>query len=259
MWFYTKIYFGGIQMKKFLSIALAVVMVLSVSVCAFADDLPSETTMFWSNGNWNDYTLDEITMPELIEALQTEGACLCVTRDTETHISFADGGYEKFNILDSWWSGVDVTTGYQWVVLGTAGHTDADEPGAGIIDCVYDDGVTVMWDGATVAQALIDGGFNSEGGVTMIINSSDDGAYKVSSVSVVISEYATSASSAEEETTEETSEETTEEAEDTSDATEETTETTESTSTASSPDTGVALALVPMAIAGIAVVSSKRR
>ncbi|MCD7772379.1 MAG: hypothetical protein LUH23_09910 [Oscillospiraceae bacterium] len=250
-------------MKKFLSIALAVVMVLSVSVCAFADDaLVSETTMFWSNGNWNDYTLDEITMPELIEALQTEGACLCVTRDTETHISFADGGYEKFNILDSWWSGTVESTGYQWVVLGTAGHTDADEPDSGIIDCVYDDGVTVMWDGATVAQALIDGGFNSEGGVTMIINSSDDGAYKVSSVSVVISEYATSTSSAEEETTEETSEETTEEAEDASDATEETTETTESSSSSSSsssPDTGVALALVPMAIAGIAVVSSKRR
>ena len=246
-------------MKKFVSIAIALVMVLSLTVCAFADDLPSEDTMFWSNGNWNDYTLDEITMPELLEALQLEGACLSVTRDTETHIVYDDGAWEKFMILDSWWQGVDVTTGNQWVCLGTGGTTSEDEPDSGIIDCVYDDGVTILWDGATVAQALIDGGFNSEGNVYMIINSSDDGAYKVTNVSVVISEYATSTSSAEEETTEETSEETTEEAEDTSDATEETAETTESSSTASSPDTGVALALVPMAIAGIAVVSSKRR
>ncbi len=243
-------------MKKFVSIAVALVMVLSLTICAVADDaLLSEDTVFWSNGNWNPYTLDTITMPELIEALQTEGACLSVTRDTETHIVFDDGTWEKFCILDSWWQGVDVTTGNQWVTLGTGGSTSEDEPGTGIIDCVYDDGVTILWDGATVAQALIDGGFNSEGNVYMIINSSNDGAYKVSNVSVVISEYATSASSAEEETEE--TEETTEEAE----AAEETSEAAESTetSTASSPDTGVALALVPMAIAGIAVVSSKRR
>ena len=246
-------------MKKFVSIALAIVMVLSVSVCAFADDaLVSEDTVFWSNGNWNDYTLDSITMPALLEALQTEGACLVVTRDTETHLVYDDGVWEKFMILDSWWSGVDATTGNQWVCLGTGGTTSADEPDSGIIDCVYDDGVTIMWDGATVAQALIDGGFNSEGNAYMIINSSDDGAYKVTNVSVVISEYATSTSSSEEETTDETSDEA---AEDTSDATEETAEASESTetSTASSPDTGVALALVPMAIAGFAVVSSKRR
>ncbi len=248
-------------MKKFVSIAVALVMVLSLTVCAFADDaLLSEDTVFWTNGNWADYTLDDITMPELIEALQTEGACLAVTRDTETHLVYDDGVWEKYCILDSWWSGTDVTTGYQWVTLGTGGTTSADEPDGGIIDCVYDDGVTIMWDGATIAQALIDGGFNSEGGVTMIINSSDDGAYKVTNVSVVISEYATSTSSAEEETTDETSDDA-DAAEDTSDATEETAEASESTetSTASSPDTGVALALVPMAIAGIAVVSSKRR
>ncbi|MCD7890031.1 MAG: hypothetical protein LUG23_09010 [Oscillospiraceae bacterium] len=240
-------------MKKFVSIAVALVMVLSLTVCAFADDLPSEDTVFWSNGNWADYTLDNITMPELIEALQTEGACLSITRDTETHLVYDDGVWEKFCILDSWWSGVDVTTGYQWVTLGTGGTTSADEPDGGIIDCVYDDGVTILWDGATVAQALIDGGFNSEGGVTLINNSSNDDSYKITNVSVVISEYATSTSSAEEET-----EETTEEAEATEETTEEASESTETT-TASSPDTGVALALVPMAIAGIAVVSTKRR
>ncbi|MCD7847628.1 MAG: hypothetical protein LUG49_06340 [Oscillospiraceae bacterium] len=233
-------------MKKFVSIAVALVMVLSLTVCAIADDaLVSEDTMFWTNGNWADYTLDNITMTELLEALQTEGACLVLTRDPETHIVYDDGTWEKFCILDSWWSGTDVTTGNGWVVLGSGGTTSEDEPDGGIIDCVYDDGVTVMWDGATVAQALIDGGFNSEGGVTMIINSSDDGAYKITNVSVVVSDVA---SSVEEETTEEAS----------SDA-EETTEASTETSTASSPDTGVALAFVPMAIAGIAVVSSKRR
>ncbi|MCD8006822.1 MAG: hypothetical protein LUF29_07630 [Oscillospiraceae bacterium] len=245
-------------MKKFVSIAIALVMVLSLTVCAIADDaLLSEDTMFWSNGNWSDYTLDDITMPALLEALQTEGACLVLTRDTESTIEFGDGTWEKFCILDSWWSGSDVTTGNSWVVLGTGKSTSEDEPGTGIIDCVYDDGITIMWDGATVAQALIDGGFNSEGGVTIISNSSNDGAYKIINVSVVISEYASSASTEEESAEEET----TEEAE--SAETSETTESTESTETTSastsSPDTGVALALVPMAIAGIAVVSSKRR
>ncbi|MCD8006826.1 MAG: hypothetical protein LUF29_07650 [Oscillospiraceae bacterium] len=54
-------------------------------------------------------------------------------------------------------------------------------------------------------------------------------------------------------------EETTEEAEATEEVTEEATEEASEETTTASPSTGVALALLPMAIAGIAVVSSKRR
>ncbi|MCD7784629.1 MAG: hypothetical protein LUH18_03475 [Oscillospiraceae bacterium] len=243
-------------MKKVLSIAIALCMMLTLTVCVFADDevIFSEDTMFWSSGNWNDYTLENATITEFVELLQTEGAVLVVTRDTEFHIEHSGSEtYEKILILNSWWSGTDVNSGLQWVSLGTAGHTSTTEPDVGIIDCISDDGVTVMWDGATVAQALIDGGFNVEGSSPcMIINCSADGAYKISNVSIIVTETVA------EETAEE---ETTEEAE--ASETEETTESSESTETASastsSPDTGVALALVPMAIAGIAVVSSKRR
>ncbi len=58
---------------------------------------------------------------------------------------------------------------------------------------------------------------------------------------------------------EETGEDEEDASSETVEAVEETTEATEETTTAASPSTGVALALVPMAIAGIAVVSSKRR
>ncbi|MCD7804692.1 MAG: hypothetical protein LUH03_06025 [Oscillospiraceae bacterium] len=236
-------------MKKVLSIALAIVMVLSVSVVAFADDLylwDEDTVFFYPLDGWQQYELESGTMTEFIEALQTEGARLVITKDTETHIQYEDGGaYEKFAVLNSWWQGVDVESGLQFVFLGTAGHTSEMETGNGIIDCVYDDGMTVMWDGAEVAEALVAGGFNVDGANVIIVNNcSEDKAYNIINVSIVVPE------TTEEEAVEDVnaSEETTEEA----------SESTE-TSTASSPDTGVALALVPMAIAGIAVVSSKRR
>ncbi|MCD8345058.1 MAG: hypothetical protein LUC38_03750 [Oscillospiraceae bacterium] len=241
-------------MKKVLSIALAIVMVLSVSVVAFADDTvvlnldQEDAYIFWSNGNWSTGEFTDYLMTDLIAALQTEGTQLVITRSAETHIEHSGSEtYEKFLVTDSWYSGVDVESGYNWVSLGTAGHNSTTEPGVGIIDCISDDGITIVYDGNTIAQALVDGGFDAEGhSVVFISNSSPESQYKVSNISVIVPEGA-AAEEAEE----------TEEAE----AAEETTEAAESTetSTASSPDTGVALALVPMAIAGIAVVSSKRR
>ncbi|MCD7890028.1 MAG: hypothetical protein LUG23_08995 [Oscillospiraceae bacterium] len=228
-------------MKKVLSIALAIVMVLSVSVVAFADDevIWSEDTLFFTAGNWADYTLED--GDGLLEALQVEGAVLVITRDAESGVT--GGGtsdsYENFILIDSWY----VCNPYVW--LGTAGHTAADEPSKeGLIDCLSDDGLVVTYDAATVYAAYEAGGALDGGSPIIIINTSAEGAYKVTNISVVVPE------TTEEEAVEDVnaSEETTEEA----------SESTE-TSTASSPDTGVALALVPMAIAGFAVVSSKRR
>ncbi|MCD7847629.1 MAG: hypothetical protein LUG49_06345 [Oscillospiraceae bacterium] len=242
-------------MKKVLSIAIALCMMLTLSVCAFADDTvvlnldQEDAYIFWSNGNWETGEFTDYAMTDFIAALQTEGAQLVITRGTESHIEHNGGEtYEKFLITNSWYSGADVTTGNTWVALGTAGHNSTTEPDVGIIDCISDDGITIVYDANTIAQALVDGGFDVEGTTVLFIsNSLPAGSYKISNISVILPESAAA-------------EETTDEADASSDV-EETTEAVESTetSTASSPDTGVALALVPMAIAGIAVVSSKRR
>ncbi len=232
-------------MKKVLSIALAIVMVLSVSVVAFADDTVvwTEPTMFFSAGNWNSYTIED---PEgFLDALQTEGAVLVITRDSASDVLSGGGTsdtYENFVIVDSWYSNSD----YVW--LGTAGHTAADEPSKSIIDALSDDGTVATYDAATVYARYVELGLDQGGDPIMISNTSST-AYSISSISVVVPEAAAV------EETEADSEEATEE---TTEAAEETT-TSSSSSSSSSPDTGVALALVPMAIAGIAVVSSKRR
>jgi len=233
-------------MKKVLSIALALCMMLTLTVCVFADDevIWSEDTLFFTSGNWNDYSFDD--GDGLLEALQVEGAVLVITRDAESGVT--GGGtsdsYENFILIDSWY----VCSPYVW--LGTAGHTAADEPSKeGLIDCLSDDGLVCMYDAATVYAAYEAGGALAGGSPIIISNTSAEGVYKITNVSVIVPETPV-ATSTESEETEEASEETAEE----------TTEASSTeTSTASSPDTGVALALVPMAIAGIAVVSSKRR
>ncbi|MCD8006829.1 MAG: hypothetical protein LUF29_07665 [Oscillospiraceae bacterium] len=234
-------------MKKVLSMAIALCMMLTLTVAVFAEDTEvwSETTMFFSSGNWNTYTLDD--GDGFLEALQTEGAVLVITRDAESGVTSGGGTsdtYENFAIVDSWYSADD----YVW--LGTAGHTAADEPSKAIIDCLSDDGLVCTYDAATVYARYIELGLDQGGTPTIISNTSAEGAYNITSVSVVVPEVT------EEETVEEA--ETEDEAEDTTEAAEETTSSS-SSSSSSSPDTGVALALIPMAIAGIAVVSSKKR
>ncbi len=230
-------------MKKVLSIVLAIVMVLSVSVVAFADDevLFSEEVDFFV-GNWVTATLEN--SDDFLEALQVEGAQLVLTRSTNAGIVYEDDGpYENYLLFDSWYQGGS----YIW--LGTGGHSTADEPGKadeGMIDCLEDDGINIYYDANTVYAALEAAGDIIEYDSIMVIsNVTDDASFRLVTVSVILPE------SAAEETAEEAE---ASEAEETAEASEST-----ETSTASSPDTGVALALVPMAIAGIAVVSSKRR
>ncbi|MCD8007011.1 MAG: hypothetical protein LUF29_08645, partial [Oscillospiraceae bacterium] len=127
-----------------------------------------------SAGNWTQVDLGDL---DLIEALSQEGAILVITRDTETEVSFADGEYEKFLLIDSWWSN-DQTP----IALGTAGHTSADED---VIDCTSDDGTTVIYDGSTIYEAWTDGGY-ADGGTSLVFISNTSASYKIVSIQVLV-------------------------------------------------------------------------
>ncbi|MCD7784959.1 MAG: hypothetical protein LUH18_05185 [Oscillospiraceae bacterium] len=126
------------------------------------------------SGDWTQVDLGDL---ELIDALSQEGAILVITRDAETAVSFADGEYEKFLLIDSWWS-----NNQQPIALGTAGHTSADED---VIDCTSDDGTMVVYDGATIYAAWEDGGYAS-GGSTLVFISNTSASYKIASIQVLV-------------------------------------------------------------------------
>ncbi|MCC8196165.1 MAG: hypothetical protein LIO49_05090 [Ruminococcus sp.] len=200
-------------MKKFLSIAVALVMVLSLSVVAFADTTVATQEMSASGTvtilNGVDFTDESLYLYVYFDVNDT---------------SYVGWGAGALNDTD--WSTNIVTI-------------EINEDG-----CV----AIALTD---IAAAYTEAGFDVADGVILNWWADSQGwdSY-VTGVELV----STSADAAAEETTDET-----EEAEDTADATEETTEEAEETTTTTSPSTGVALALVPMAIAGIAVVGSKKR
>ena len=250
-------------MKKILAIALALVMALALSVTAFADEvILSEDTMFFSNGNWNEYDT-EIGTDAFYAALQTPGAYLVFTRDTAATdvLAYGNGGWEKFLILDSWWSGThtkgDESTS-QWIALGTANHTIAMAVAGGQpydvdIDCVLDDGIKAWYDCADILAIWEAGAYNTTGGgdvLHLISNSSPDDQYKIINVSVVVP--------AEPIVVEEETPAVEEEP-----AVEETpaddTPAVEEPKEEKPADTGLALAVVPMIVAAAAVVLSKKR
>ncbi len=147
--------------------------------------------------------------------------------------------------------------------LGTGGHTDADEESTTIIDCISDDGVSVMYDGNTIYDAWVAAGMSNGGTATLITNTS--GLYQITNVTV----YVPAGSATSEEVTveeveisepqEPTDTETEEDGTDDVDVSETGTDDTTADVAESNPTTGVALALLPMAIAGFATVISKRR
>ncbi len=210
-------------MKKLLSIAVALAMVLSLSVVAFADTTVASTEITVS-GN---YTLD------ILDGVDFTDETLYL--------------YIYFSLNDSAKAG--------WGPAGLCSPTN------GSVNCIgyqspggYE--LTANADGyvcyalTEIAAAFEAAGFDANDGV--ILNWWEAEYCTPLSVALVSTDdnYAV----AEEETTEAAEADTTEA---TTETTESTTETT--TATTTSPATGVALALLPMAIAGIAVVSSKRR
>ncbi len=207
-------------MKKFLSIAVALVMVLSLSVVAFADTTVASESISASA---------TLTCTDGVD-FTDESLYLYIyfTLDDESY-----AGWGPAALCDSsWTTAIGYGTDYD-LSVNTDGYvcyalTDVAAAFAAI-GADPADGIVINWWGDDYATLT---------GVA-VVSTSDDAAAE------------TEATDAEEETAE------TAEAEETAE-TEETTEAAEETTT-TSPSTGVALALVPMAIAGFAVVSSKRR
>ena len=175
-----------LKLKKLLAVIATVCMVVVIAtVCVLADDevIWSEDTMFFSAGNWESYTIED---PDgLLEALQTDGAVLTITRDAESGVT--DGGtssaYENFILIDSWYT----CDPYVW--LGTAGHTTADEPSKeGLIDCLSDDGLVCTYDAATVYAAYKDAGGLDGGSPIIVSNTSASGVYNITNISVIVPE-----------------------------------------------------------------------
>lgn len=256
-------------MKKFLAILAALVMVLSLTLCVAADevlyehDFTAGLTEF-ACGNWSTATLSDITMEEFITALSTPGAQLVITRSEAAVVGLkSEEGYEKFCITDGSY-GLAVVEGddtSNHLKLGTASHTIEMSVATGqpydiTIDCLSDDGVTVVYDGNAVAEAL-NAAWNADTCGTSIVIISNTSAfnYNINEISIVVSETA-----AETPADETPAEDTTENTEIPADTTENTETAEETTPVEKEPaNTGVALAVVPMAVAAVAVALSKKR
>ncbi|MCC8131224.1 MAG: hypothetical protein LUC38_03735 [Oscillospiraceae bacterium] len=221
-------------MKKFLSMAVALVMVLSLTCVAFAD-VSVDVSGIDTASSWDTYgasyeddsmviSLDD--MNAIVEALSEDGSQLVYT----------------------------ITNTAGWFQVGfnadTAAYSNSGDPDGESGYVAY----TVEADGDN-QKVTVDGK-----AVYDLITASDwyqliCGGEVLLNVTVVSAGSETAAVEAEEA---EAAEETEEASEEAAEAAEETTEAA-AEETTTSPATGVALALVPMAIAGIAVVGSKRR
>ncbi len=246
-------------MKKFVSIVLAMLMVCAMAVTVCAEEvLYSEDTPFWDAGNWSEFDLTDAD-GNFFELLNNENAYLVLTRSKETHLEFADGIYEKYCLLDTWWSAKYPNAAdaeCQWIELGTGGHGSAEEARV-LIDCVSDDGIKVMWPAKAIYDLLEANGALGKGTPHFICNSSataDD--FKITNVSIIVPDAPIEAPAAE---TTEPAADTTEPAADTTEPAADTTEPTPAAETSEPADTGIVLALLPMAVAAAAVVVSKRK
>ncbi len=194
-------------MKKFLSIAVAIVMVLSLSVVAFADTTVATQEMTASG---------TITILDGVDF--TDESLYLYVYFTANDSDHNDWGAAALN--DSGWNNV-------------------------VSININEDGY-VAFALTDIAAAYTEAGYDVADGV--ILNWWADYAAPTS-----VALVSASADAAEDTSADDEAEETVEATDVQDDSAE------EETTTAASPSTGVALALVPMAIAGIAVVSSKRR
>lgn len=123
--------------------------------------------------NFSSYTFSDTA---IVDAMATEGSIFVVTRST----SVTETNYDKFGLVDAWYEMGD------WLNLGTAISKAADETGtATVIDCEFDNGVTVVYDGTTIYNALVAAGFYNGGAAQFISNTSSQ-TYTITNVSVYV-------------------------------------------------------------------------
>lgn len=190
-----------------------------------------------ASNNWASAALGDSTFAA---ALNTEGAILRITRDTETIVSYVSGEI---------WDKIAISANSTNVFLATVGTTTEDEDG--LVAYTSDDGTTISYDGATVYAALEDAGIAGASSYSLLTNSS--ASYTITSVKVLVPVGTVVTETVDvDEPAEDTNTETEDDELDVDDTdAEEVTET--------NPTTGAVLALVPMAIAGFAVVASKKK
>ncbi|MCD7847331.1 MAG: hypothetical protein LUG49_04810 [Oscillospiraceae bacterium] len=139
----------------------------------------SEDMLFFTSGNWSSYKLDGGS--SFLQTLAQEGAVLAITRSAPSGVtSHSSTTYEKFVLSDSWYSL------NPYLQLGTAGTTSADEPTQGIIDCISDDGLTVLYDAEEVYAAYVAAGGLTGGDPMIVSNTSADGVYKITNITVYL-------------------------------------------------------------------------
>jgi len=231
-------------MKKILSIILAAVLVLSMSVIAFADEtlFEHEVPFPEDNGWWQDYA-DLRSNADLITAMKTDGAKLVIKADAMVGDGADGHGYQYgFQDTNSW---TDVLVHFNFA--GGEGNLAAESV---VIDGDYAiitvDCKTMMDTAATLGAEL--NAFNW-------INGACSGA-KTYSISVIIPD-APAEAPAETTPAETTPAETT--PAETTPAETTPAETTPAEETSEPANTGIVLAVLPMAIAAAAVVVSKRK
>ncbi|MCD7785598.1 MAG: hypothetical protein LUH18_08520 [Oscillospiraceae bacterium] len=226
-------------MKKILAIAVAVLMICTLSLSVFADDLyvleegandvvygkfaDGVSVSGWYKSFITEYMYPEV-MAEFLEAIQTDGAQIEITADVAaTGVllqAYADGAYTWANITDT----VSVTTN-------------------------SDGNYVVLFDAATLIAAYTDAGLSLDDVLNFGVDFNEGDAV-VYGVKVVTGTVADTSSDATDDTS----------ADNEADAsTEESTDSSATEETTSSPDTGIVMAVLPMAIAAAAVVATKKR
>lgn len=218
-------------MKKFVSIVLAMILVLSMSVVALAEEVlfTYEVKFPEEHGWWKD-DQDFKSNADFIAALQTEGAKVVVKADA----AVADGAeghgfqYGIQETVDDW--------GYVLCHSNFANGEGAIGADSAIVDGDYS---YITFDAAAFLAACEANGVSTES--WQWINGAAAG--KTYSISVIVPDAPAA------ETTEPAAE-TNEPAAETAPAADETSE---------PANTGIVLALLPMAVAAAAVVASKRK
>lgn len=237
-------------MKKILAIALAVMMVMALSVNVFADDTVLFTYDFLfpedTNGGWwsvpTDFTSDTEAAAGFIDALRTEGAVLVIVCDNPDILSGEEGTGYQYGFQGTDWSKEGVITTI---------HSNYAN-GEGVIGATKTevvDGKAYIYVDAPAFVAAAEAEFAK---VEQTLDKWQwvNGQYtgKALSVSVILPETPVAAPA---DTTTDT---------DTTDTTDATTTDTTTTApeTTKAPETGLALAVVPAVIALAAVAVSKK-